>query len=159
MTWTDPRTIDWKDGLNPLARPAFSTERNAYVNESLNDPLMYQLRQGPAEMHIYATPDAANSILGANNTYDQAIAVAPDTWIIGFSAASSRAEGFTVQIHDSTGELLFSKPVHHTALQGKPVFFCPQPKAILVPQLNVKLLNLAAVANTVQLCIWTIRET
>jgi len=158
QAWIDPRRIDWKDGLNPLARPAWTAAKNQYVNESLNDPLTFALRQGPAEMGLYPVPDEANSILPGLATFDQIITTIRNAWIIGFSATSQQPEGFTVQI-TAQGNPIFSKPVHHTALQGTPVFFCPIPRALIVPELAVRLQNLSAIANNLQLCIWTIHET
>jgi hypothetical protein len=157
QAWIDPRTIDWRDGLNPLARPAWRADANPYVHESLNDPLMLALRHASAEMAVHPVPDEANSNIPGLATFDQIIGLEANSWLIGFSATSQQALGFTVQI-TAQGIPIFSKPVHHTALQGTPVFFCPIPRALIVPELAVRLVNLSAIANNLQVCIWTIHE-
>jgi hypothetical protein len=157
---TDPRLIDWQDGLNPLTIPAYAREVNRFVYDALNSPVMLELRSQPGQMVTYATPPGAVATLAPFGTYDDVVPVRPFSWLVGFSAVSTQPEGFTAQCTDSvSGAAVWSQPAHNLNISGKPIMWLSTPRAISTGgTLSMRLVNLSGAANLVQLVAWVIEE-
>jgi hypothetical protein len=111
--WVDPRTIDWTDPFNPLARNGWRYETNPYVDMIFEHPIWVAIRgAGFLEPRLLTVPDQQNTTIAAGATYDQAItAMDPNSWLLGVSTYSVGV-GFYLQITDSqTGKLIWSSPV------------------------------------------------
>lgn len=158
--WIDPRTLDWTDGLNPNNNPAFAQDKNRYVWESLQEPLMQTLRKAGSRLTVHAAPDSPHATLPGSATYDQTFNPVPFAWLIGFSAHSTQPEGFLVQVTDTVSlETIWSQPVHSANITGNPVYYLSLPRAVLPPsQLAVRIINLSTSPNLCQFCAWFIRE-
>jgi hypothetical protein len=152
--WYPEDQIDWLDGLNPLARPAFRQTRNPYVYAALQNPTMVELRESGYDLHLYAAPDETFQTLPAGTTYDIIIEMPAGSWIIGVSANSAQTEGFLAQITLPTGAAIFNKPVSSKNLNAKPLFFS-QPLGIPFDGVTkMRLQNQSINPNFCQLVLW-----
>ncbi len=109
--WIDPRSIDWTDGLNALAKPGFRQNNNPHAWAALKDPFMQALRQGKGiEPRAYVCPDSSSQPIAAGATYDYEVPSEPNCWMWAINA-SGDGDGFLVNVTDSlTGAALFSQP-------------------------------------------------
>ena len=117
------------------------------------------------EPRILAVPNASNVDVAARSTYEEQVNIDPGSWLWALSGNSNQAAGFKAQITDmQTGANLASKPInyHNCTGQGSasgvssPLHILSRPRLVMEPGLlAVQLINLAAVQNTIQLCLWT----
>jgi hypothetical protein len=114
-----------------------------------------------------AFPPQPDEQLAARGNWTGRFSVTPNTYILGFAAYSQQAAGFKLQLTDlGTNDPFFSKPVDYRNVTGQGggvpanrVFYLPKPRLILEPGLlSAQLTNLAIVANTVQLVLYTVSE-
>jgi hypothetical protein len=156
--WYDPRRIDWHDGLNPLAIPAYREQRNPFAYRALQHPTMVALRNAAGyEPALYAAPDETFAVLPAGSTYDIIQTLPAGAWIYGISASSDQAEGFKAQITLPTGANLFNKPVSSQSLQGARPYYirpCGLPDGGGV---KLHLVNQSVSPNRCQLVLWVIQ--
>jgi hypothetical protein len=156
QAWYPPEIIDWGDGLNPLARPAFKEQVNPAVSRALQRPTLVELRNTPGlRLAIHAAPDASVSLPPAA-TVDAILSIPPDSWIIGIGASSKEAEGFLAQVTAPSGGALFSQPTHSANLNAKP-HYLQRPQPSLGGILKLRLINLSLSANFAQLAVWVIQ--
>jgi hypothetical protein len=157
--WYAPEVIDWQDGLNPLAIPAFREQRNPYAYRALQRPTLYELRNTPGfELALYAAPGTDFAILGATSTYDGFIALPAGAWVVGVSASSAQPEGFSAQITMPNGATVFSQLTQSADLQNASPYYLSNPQGI--PDggpAKLRLINLSPLANLCQLVIWVIQ--
>jgi hypothetical protein len=152
-----PDTVDWEDGLNPLAIPSYREQRNPAVYARLQQPTMVELRNTPGlELSMYAAPDAATQV-PPGATYDSIIQIPAGAWIIGVSASSAQPEGFLAQLTTPTGATLFNQPTHSKNLQARPHFLARPQGIPATGPLTLRLINLSALANSCQLAAWVIQ--
>jgi len=157
--WYPPDRIDWQDGLNPLAVPAFREQRNPAVYRALQQPTMVELRNTPGlELRLYAAPEASLASLPAGITYDALVPLPAGAWLIGLSASSAQAAGFLAQITMPTGTDLLSQHAASADLSGARPYYFPRPAGLPDGgQVKLRLINQAVVANRCQLVIWVIQ--
>jgi hypothetical protein len=159
--WFDPTQIDWQDGLNPLAIPAYREQRNPAVYRALQGPTMVELRNTPGlELRLYAAPDEAFPSLPGSITYDTIVTLPAGAWIYGISASSAQPEGFLAQVTAPTHGTLFSKPVNSGDIKNARPHYLSRPQGL--PDggpVKLRLINLSLVANYCQLVIWVIQPS
>jgi hypothetical protein len=159
--WTDPRTVDYSDAFNPLARPDWSANNNPFLFRAFNDPLWVALRNAPdLEPRVWVMPAQLDQIIQPGASYDANIPVEPFTWLYGLSCSATHADGstaaaFTLQITDAvTGAQVFSQPILSSQITpaGTPgLFFLQSPHLFLPPSYPmIRIINNDAAAA---LCI------
>jgi hypothetical protein len=157
--WYHPEIIDWQDGLNPLAIPAYREQRNPAVYRALQRPTMVEIRNTPGlQPRLYVAPDDAFTTLPALGTYDVLANLPEGAWIIGLSATSAQPEGFLAQITMPSGSPLFTQPVNSNDLKNARPHFLARPQGL--PDggsVRIRLINLSALTNVAQLAIWVIQ--
>jgi hypothetical protein len=152
--WIDPRSIDYTDGLNPLANPGYLPNNNPYAYASLQEPIMLGLRNGIGiEPRILVCPDPLDQLIQPGATYDFSVPVEPNTWLYGLNVSSQQAAGFYLQITDSgTGATVFSQPVFSKNVQGTKskghIVLISAPRLFVPPAYPViRIVNNSASAN------------
>ncbi len=153
--------------------------------ESLPPALFPQFRSGPLSYHAQAieamqamraaagfqavrhiVPDVMNAALVGKGRYEARISLPPQSYVWAFAGTSDQAAGFKVQIVDlGTKAEWFSQPIRWDNLTGQgatpeglsfPLYILPKPRLVLEPGLlSVQVTNLAAVANPIQLVVFT----
>lgn len=100
-----------------------------------------------------AVPDEKNIAVPARRTYDAQVWLRPGSMIWALSGWSEQSAGFRGMLTDAgTGERMFQQPVR---MDSSELYLLPQPRLVIEPGLVlVTLINLAAVENQLQLCIW-----
>ena len=153
-----PLDIDWQDGLNPLAIPAFRQQRNPAVYAALQQPTTVALRNTPGyELRLYVVPDETTPTLAAAASYDAVIQLPAGAWIIGVGASSEAAPGFLVQITMPTGAKLFNRPTRSQDLAARPHYLA-RPQGITdAGFVQVKCINQAIAPNRCQLVLWVVQ--
>lgn len=154
--WYPPDAIDWQDGLNPLALPAFRAQRNPYVYRALQHPTMVELRAAAAgyELALWATPEESAGAIGPGSTYDALVTVPAGAWLYGLSATSVQPEGFLAQVTLPAGTNLFAQAVSSAALQARPYYLS---KPLGFPEsggLRLRIVNQSGSPNVCQLVAW-----
>jgi hypothetical protein len=117
--WIDPRTIDWTDAMNPLAKPGLKRNNNPFGYSAMQDVFLQALRQGKGiEPRIYVCPDPSNQLVaGGGNTLDYEVPSEPNCWLWALNASGEHGSSFLVNVTDSvTGAALFSQPVPFTQI-------------------------------------------
>jgi hypothetical protein len=122
---------------------------------------------------VVAVPAASDAAVPALSTYEPRISIPANSLLWGLSGVSAAPEGFTVQLTDTaTKKPLFSQPIsfgNATGGQGSlsfkncygqaqtltdPIYRLVRPLVILHPGIvSVQIVNLAAAANKLQLCL------
>ncbi len=158
LTYRDDQ-IDWQDGLNPLAIPAFARHVNRYVYEALENPIMRELRYQPGyETHLYAAPDDTVPTLPALQTVDSLITLPAGAWLFGVSVASPNAAGILVQITLPEGTNIFSVPTSSKSLKNAIPHFFARPAGFPArAAVKVSMKNQANANNTAQVVLWVIQ--
>lgn len=159
----DPRTIDWKDSLNPLLLQQYHQERRPADFAMLQHPLYVALRYADTyEPYIQIVPEANKSI-EARQTYEARFYVSPGAFLYAFSVLSEEPEGFAWNLYDlGNGGALFGEPINYALTQQGTTsgvttrqVLLQHPRAVNAPGLlSAFLVNKAAVANQVQLALW-----
>lgn len=116
----------------------------------------------------YSLPGPRDQTLAAGAGVEVRLTVPVGTYILGFTASSSHADGFTVEIIDTRHNSKFwQRPINHDLLAGASLSLAgntytyrrahlPEPRLVIEPGLLiVRLKNKAAATNTVQLVIFT----
>jgi hypothetical protein len=122
--------------------------------------------------YVAAVPEATAASVAALSTYEPRISVPAGSLLWAISGVSAEAAGFTVQVTDqATRKPLFSQPAAIGNASGgagiawtdcygvaqaatSPLHVLPQPMLVLAPGIvAVQIVNLANVANTLQLCL------
>lgn len=156
--WYHPAEIDWQDGLNPLAIPAFREQTNPYFYRALQRPTMVAIRQSRGAVpRLYVAPDEAYTSLAPYATIDTVITAKPGSWLIGISAASAQPEGFKTQITMPWGTRLFNQPTGLGCVCGPTPFYFSEPQGI--PDggpIYVRMINQSGVANSSQVALWMV---
>lgn len=116
--WVDPRSIDFTDSFNPLARPRWYKDRNPFMYNLLMNPMWQALRMAKnLEAQIYIAPDPINQTIQPGTSYDQSVNIEPQTWLYGINSRGSINSNFLVQITDAvTGATVWSQPPNATVL-------------------------------------------
>jgi hypothetical protein len=170
--WTDPRGLDYSDGMNPLAKRGFNRNNNPFVFDTLQSPLFVALRQALGiEPRIWVCPDPLGQLVAGLSTIDFNVPAEPNLWLWGINASSNPGgsadpAGFLVQISDSfTGAELFSQPIPSSQLyssnpaQGV-VNFLSEPRAFVPPSYPiVRIINLSSNPQTCVVNLFTAIET
>lgn len=157
--WIDPRGLDWTDPFNPLLGRGWGPDpsRNPYMYDTLSDPIWVAIRHMQnAEPRAWVVPDPIDAVIMAGSTYEAAVAIEPNTWLLGINTwiAPGEDNDFYVQITDSsTGKTLFSQQarasnlapaVGATASHDGLIYWLSTPKFYLPPAYpSVRIVNLA----------------
>ena len=109
----------------------------------------------------YPMPDEPNQTLPARGLIEIKLSLPVGSWVWAFSASSTETAGFECQVIDLRENAPFwGSPANWENVSGQgttagitaPLFVLPAPRLVIEPAiLSVKLRNLAAAANTVQL--------
>ncbi|HBY64725.1 MAG TPA: hypothetical protein DEH78_33305 [Solibacterales bacterium] len=109
-------------------------------------------------------PDESNVSVPARTTFEGRISVQPESMLCAIAATSAQAAGFKLQIQDlGTKEFFWSQPVRWDNASGQgntlglahPMFVFPRPRMIIEPgMLSVQVINLADIANDIQLALF-----
>ncbi|GEM_PF-2509438 len=140
-------------------------------NEAAEGALMALDKAAGLRPFVAVMPEAANTSIAANGTYEARVSVPVGALLWGISGLSGQAAGATVQVTDSkTQKPLFSQPVNIGNVTGGsltvpdcyganhlytgPVHVLPKPALVLSPGLlQIKIVNLAAVPNILQVAL------
>jgi hypothetical protein len=169
--WTDPRTLDFTDGMNPLARRGFNKNNNRFAYETLQSPSSVALRNALGiEPRIWVCPDPIDQLVAPLSTIDFNVPAEPNLWLWAINAASNPGgtadpAGFYVQVSDSlTGAEVFSQPILskllYPANPGHVLNFISDPRLFVPPAYPiVRIVNLSASAQTCIVNLFTLIET
>jgi hypothetical protein len=157
--WFHPDQIDWQDGLNPRAKPAYRPTRNPAVYRALQQPTMQALRDTPGLLlRLFAAPETSMSSLPGGATYDVLVHLDAGSWIIGVSAASAQPEGFLAQITMPTATQLFTQPVSSASIKNARPLFLSRPAGIPnAGPIKVRLINQSLNPNACQFAVWVVQ--
>lgn len=169
MIWTDPRSIDYFDGLNPARLPQFGADLRPFDHATLQHPLYQAIRKAATyETHLQPVPDGANSLIAARASYEARFHIPAGSFLYAMTASSEQPEGFKYQVTDlRDSSNVFRNAIHHTHASGgtgstqgisNPLFFLQRPRAILEPGLmSATITNLSGEDNEIQLILWFVQ--
>ncbi len=152
----DHSQIDYTDGFNPLAVPAFGEQVNPYVYDVLSSEVWRELRSSNnIEQRVLVAPEAQYAVLGPLAVYDAVAPIRAGSWIFGISCSSSRAEGALIQVGMPNGLPVFPVKPNIKSMSGATPFYLPCPAGIPeAGDVRIRIENQANAANTVQVCVW-----
>lgn len=150
--------------LSYLAAPGAAWQRRAWAL------VQQRARASNYQPAAYPLPGPSAAALAAAGGVDIRLSLPVGTWVYGFSASSSQAAGFEVQITDTRWNApWFSAPIRWNTLtqQGasadgitQPLTLLTEPRLVIEPGvLMVRLRNLAAAANSVELILFAAEPT
>lgn len=153
------------DALSPRLYPQFRPGFGRYFTHALEAAKPLRLAAG-FEPRWTVVPDTSNAAVYPSGTYQARVSLPARSYLWALAGYSEQAAGFELQITDlGTRAVLFSSRVNFNNATGQgttpegisfPLYIPPKPHLVLEPgQLSVEIRNLAAVANQIQLVLFS----